>query len=68
VTFKQVLLLFAFALLAMQRVRMMGWYANVYGWIVAPHLADIAQRYFGRAQTAPGPVGANGLPPGRSFH
>lgn len=69
-----VLLLVLFALAAMWRIRMLGWYAMVLAFVLAPHLGELLARFWPAAQPATetvGPAVGDGYPPlppsGRSF-
>jgi hypothetical protein len=73
----QVLLLALFCFASLKSVRMIGWYAPVFAWVVMPHLGDLWTRWRIAPSDAPAepvqPVAADGeaeyeLPPGRSFH
>jgi hypothetical protein len=67
----QVLALAAFGLLSVKSVRMIGWYAPVFAWAIAPHLGNILWRWWPAslkplaAPTTSLPEGT--LPAGRSF-
>jgi hypothetical protein len=74
----QVLLLALFSFAALKSLRMIGWYAPVFAWVVMPHLSDLWSRWrpssaASQAAVEPVAVAAEGepayqLPPGRSFH
>jgi hypothetical protein len=71
VTATQVLLLAVFGFAAIKGIRMLGWYAPLFAWVVLPHLSEVWSRWRPLAPD-PEPVPVNGtgykLPPGRSFH
>jgi hypothetical protein len=55
----EVLLLALFGLSALAGIRMLGWYAGVYATVLAPHLAEIAGRWFPtRVADVPAAAGA----------
>jgi hypothetical protein len=58
------LLLGVFALASVLSIRMLGWYAMVFGLVLVPHLADLWQRWMG-----PAPAPGDGVQPaaGRSW-
>lgn len=68
----QAILLAVFGYLAIKSVRMLGWYAPVYAWVITPHLADLWGRVRPLPAVPPEPVSLRGtdykLLPGRSFH
>lgn len=51
----EVLLLIVFAFTVVMGVRMLGWYAPVFAFVVAPHLAEIAGRWLPARQSETSP-------------
>lgn len=73
VTATQVLVLAVFSFASIKSMRMIGWYAPVYAWAIAPHVAEIWSRWKPAVPEPPLPNswpedGEYVLPPGRSFH
>lgn len=68
VTAAEVVLLGLMALAALTQVRMMGWYALVLSWVLAPHAADVLSRWGGGETASDGTADDPAhLPSGRSW-